>query len=73
MAAASLKNFQLYQIISQKQQEFPSPGLRAGQIGKKGPGAGAGFLFLTHGRCFLRLSLGLYVPGGVRDDVQLTE
>ena len=42
--------FQLEPIVAQQQPEFHSPGLRAGQIGKKGPGA-AGFLFLTHGRC----------------------
>jgi hypothetical protein len=70
MAAAILQIFQFQPIVPQQQPEFPSPGLWAGQIGKKGSGAGAGFLFLTHGRCFLRLSLGLYVPGGVGDDVQ---
>lgn len=70
MAAAILQIFQFQPIVPQQQPEFPSPGLRAGQIGKKGPGAGAGFLFLTHGRCSCRLTLGVNVPGGVYNDVQ---
>ena len=73
MPATILQIFQFKPIVPQQQTEFPGPWLRAGQISKKGPGTGANFFFLTHGRCSRRLWLGLYVPGVVRDDVQLTD
>ena len=41
------------------------------QISEKGPGAGPGFLFLTHGCSADRLALGLNVAGVASDFVQL--
>jgi hypothetical protein len=71
MAAAVLQIFQLQPIVPQQELEFCGPGLRAGQIGEKGSGAGTGGAFIfTHGCCTCRLPLGVDIPGGVRDDVQ---
>ena len=70
MAAAILKISQLEPIVAQQQPEFPGPGLPAGQVGKKGPGAGARSLFFTHEGCSGRLTLSVNVPGGVDDNVQ---
>jgi hypothetical protein len=70
MAAAILQIFQFQPIVPQQQPEFPSPGLWAGQIGKKGSGAGTGAFIFTHGCCSGHLPLGVDIPGGVRDNVQ---
>ena len=70
MAAAVLQIFQLQPIIPQQQLEFFGPGLRAGQIGEKGPGAGTDAFIFTHRCCPCCLPLGVDIPGGVRDDVQ---
>jgi hypothetical protein len=70
MAAAILEIFQLEPIVAQQQPHFSGPGLRTGQVGKKGPETGAGSLFLTHGRYSCLLTLGVNVPSGMGDDVQ---
>jgi hypothetical protein len=70
MAAAILKIYYLEPIVAQQQPHFPGPRLRAGQVGKKGPGIEAKFVFLAHGRYSCHLALGVNVPGGVCDDVQ---
>jgi hypothetical protein len=65
MAAAILKISQLEPIVAQQQPEFPGQGLRAGQVGKKGPGAGAGSLCSTHKGYSGRLTLSVNVPGPI--------
>jgi len=44
MAATVLKILQLEPIVTQQQPDFFGPRLRAGQVGEKGPRAGAYFL-----------------------------
>jgi hypothetical protein len=71
VAAAVLKVFQLYPVIFHEQQNLLRPGLKTFKISEKGPGAGPGFLFLTHNRCSCRLALGLNVADVASNDVQL--
>jgi hypothetical protein len=70
VAAAILEAFQLYPVILHEQANFLGPGLRAVQIGEKGPGTGAGLAFLTHDHDSFRLSLGLNIPGVTGDHAQ---
>jgi hypothetical protein len=70
VAAAVLEAFQLYPVILHEQANFLGPGLRAVQIGEKGPGTGAGLAFLTHAHDSFRLSLGLNIPGVTGDHGQ---
>jgi hypothetical protein len=70
VAAAILEAFQLYPGILHEQANFLGPGLRAVQIGEKGPGTGAVLAFLTHTPNSFRLPLGLNIPGVTGDHVQ---
>jgi hypothetical protein len=70
VAAAVLEAFQLYPVILHEQANFLGPGLRAVQIGEKGPGTGAGLALLTHAHTSFRLPLGLNIPGVTGDHAQ---
>jgi hypothetical protein len=70
VAAAVLEAFQLYPVILHEQANFLGPGLRAVQIGEKGPGTGTGLAFLTHAHDSFRLPLGFNNPGVTGDHAQ---
>ncbi len=48
VAAAIPEMSELEPVVPEEQPDFGGPGLRTGQIGEKGPGAGTGFLMLAH-------------------------
>jgi hypothetical protein len=49
VAAAVLKISQFEPVVARQETNLFRPGLRAPQVGEKGPGAGAGFFILSHG------------------------
>jgi hypothetical protein len=70
VAAAILEAFQLYPVILHEEANFLGPGLRAVQIGEKGPGTGAVLAFLTHDYDSFRLLPGPKITGVTADHVQ---